>query len=125
MGGASRRGDRLFGAVRADEEHPAARDPAGEEMEEAHGALVRPLQVLDREHQRPLLRDERDDLVQHFPELLLAGRSVRCERESEEAAQDGNRSREPRRAVEQELLQRGRGIHAAEGEVLPQGLRER
>src|SRR5437899_2369923 len=87
--------------------------------------LVRPLQILDDEDQRPFLGDEGQDLVQHLPELLLAGRPVGGEGEAQETAQHRNRAGEPRGTVEEEALERLRRVHASQSEVLPERVRER
>ena len=117
--------DRLLGPIGHEQEHAASRHAAREEVEQADRPFVRPLQILDHEHQGTLLRDERDDLVQHFPQLFLAGGSVRDEREAKEAAQHGNGAREARRAVEEEALEGGSGVHAPQGEILPERIGDR
>ena len=116
---------RFFRTVGADEEHAASADAPRDEVEEAHRSLVRPLEIFEHEHQGTLLRDEGNHLVQDLPELLFARGSVRGEGEAKEPAQDGNGAGESRRAVEEEALERGRGVHAAECEVLAERVRDR
>ena len=118
-------GHDLLGPIGPHEEKAAPRHTPREKMEQAKRGFVGPLEILDDEDQRPLVGDERDQLIEDFPKLLLGGRAVRREREAEEAVQDREGSPEPGRAVEEERLERGGRRDPAQSEIVAERLRER
>jgi hypothetical protein len=78
----------LVGAVGADHQDPLRAQRPREEPHEAAGGAVRPVQVLDHEQQRLLLRHRVEDREQRLEHAHLLGLGARVARAASEAGQD-------------------------------------